>query len=351
MTKSLRPYSIKYPFAYIGAGEAEYFEWAQLHLRFVHSPTLKQRKKIASIVPKPLADSIRFSQCYLALASEQGVGRLIESTYGKIIKSPTRLTTTCRFKQAKISKTMLFNADMERFLKEAHAIVPILIAYRPSDGEAGGTVYSKWHTWSMKELPAILKKIKGTKNKNEINMIKSLQSQAQPEDRQSDMEKIDKFNRWFPCLAPKEKRMLSQIREVMNSFDKINLWWLAADSIADYLNCFRDEPQTQKLLIDPALAIALEVFSKALSGNKASDHVRGFQSVLDSDMPAWHLPQLMAIGIEIALRAGDEMVIAHFIKGLDVKLPQQRDYIMQSVEVLKKEGLIKLAQRMEKLVI
>ncbi|HEY0134032.1 MAG TPA: hypothetical protein VGB85_08130 [Nannocystis sp.] len=148
-----------HPFSFIGAGEASYFEWADLHIYFERAPKPAERTAILKEVPPPLADSADWDGKHLYVASEQGVGRVIEAAYANPPKQPSRLTTTSRFKIAAPSRTTRFNADIERWLHAAHAIVPILAAYRRPDDEAGGTKLSSWHAESVRRVPAIVKAI------------------------------------------------------------------------------------------------------------------------------------------------------------------------------------------------
>jgi hypothetical protein len=51
-----------------------------------------------------------------------------------------------------------FEADIERWLNEVNSVCPIEFAYRPEDGEAGGTELSDWHLESLKSLPSLIEK-------------------------------------------------------------------------------------------------------------------------------------------------------------------------------------------------
>jgi hypothetical protein len=147
------------PFPFVGAGEAEYFEWAEVHVCFTRSPRPAQREPIAVGVPPPLRDSIDWNGPLLAVASAQGVGRYIRSAYSKKKPPVTRLTTQSRFTQASASADARFNADIERWLLEAHQVVPILLAYRRQDWEAGGTRLSSWHEESVREAAELLARL------------------------------------------------------------------------------------------------------------------------------------------------------------------------------------------------
>ena len=143
------------PFPFVGAGEASYFEWAELHIYFARDPKPAERAKIAKTVPPPIGDVVwKGRHCHAS--SEQGVGRQIQAAYSKPAKQPTQLTTQSRFKIPDGPKLSRFNADTERWLVEAHEIVPILVAYRRQDWEAGGTQLSPWHHQSLPLVKPLL---------------------------------------------------------------------------------------------------------------------------------------------------------------------------------------------------
>lgn len=165
------------PFPFFGAGEAVYFEWADLHVRFVRAPKPAERSKLVKTVPPPI-DDVKWEGQHLYLSSEQGVGRHIQAAYSKPAKQPTSLTTTSRFKIPDGPKLSRFNADIERWLLEAHDIVPIAAAFRPQDWEAGGTRLSAWHTASLAHGPAILKSI-GKPGKTAEYMVRGIKAELE----------------------------------------------------------------------------------------------------------------------------------------------------------------------------
>jgi len=150
------------PFPFIGAGQASYFEWADLHVYFTRDLKPAERAKITKSVPPPIGD-VKWDGRHCYASSEQGVGRQIQAAYSKPAKKPTQLTTTSRFKIPDGPKLSLFNADIERWLLEAHEIVPILAAYRRRDWEAGGTELSPWHHLSLPHGKAVLKVLAAAK--------------------------------------------------------------------------------------------------------------------------------------------------------------------------------------------
>lgn len=150
----------EYPFPFVGAGEAQYFEWAEVHVVFERSPTRVEQAAITATVPPPLTDSVDFDDSFLMVASDQFAHATIAETYeadpGDAGLEEESDEDFGRFFFAASSQVTKFNADTERWLKEAHAICPILVAFRAEDWEAGGTELSKWHDWSIAQSDAIL---------------------------------------------------------------------------------------------------------------------------------------------------------------------------------------------------
>lgn len=144
------------PFPFFGAGEASYFEWADLHIYFARAVKPSEKAKLKASVPPPIGD-VKWDGSHLYLSSDQGVGRQIQAAYRKPPKKATTLTTTSRLKIPDGPKLSAFNADIERYLIEAHDIVPILAVYRRQDSEAGGTKLSPWHTQSIPSGRTVLK--------------------------------------------------------------------------------------------------------------------------------------------------------------------------------------------------
>jgi len=142
-------------FPFVGAGDASYFEWAEVLVRFEREPTAAERRAITKDIPSPIGD-VTWTGPLLSAASEQGVGRLIRAAYAVPKKPPKGLVMQNRFAQAGPTADARFNAHIEAWLDAAHAVVPVLIAYRRQDLEAGGTRLSAWHQESMKKLPRVL---------------------------------------------------------------------------------------------------------------------------------------------------------------------------------------------------
>lgn len=153
------PAVAKRSFPFVGAGEANYFEWAEMLVCFERMPTKTEAAAISKRVPAPLRDTVEWDGRVLRVASEQGVGRVIESAYGKAKKAPSKLTTRSQFKIAPTSAYARFNAEIDEWLAFAHTKAPILVAFRGEDAEAGGTELSDWHRESVETLPKVLAKL------------------------------------------------------------------------------------------------------------------------------------------------------------------------------------------------
>lgn len=159
-----------FPFLFVGAGDASYFEWAEVHVCFTREPTAAEKEAIAAKVPKPLCDSIDFAGVHLMVASDQHAHVWIAENYQSDPASEDDEDTDIegededsfdedgegRFFFAETSQVTRFNEHIERWLHEAHAICPILVAYRHEDWESGGTELSDWHTASVARIPEIL---------------------------------------------------------------------------------------------------------------------------------------------------------------------------------------------------
>jgi NADH:ubiquinone oxidoreductase subunit len=150
-------------FPFLGAGEATYFEWAEVHVRFTRPPRPAERKQIAAKVPPPLRDSVEFKGRDLMVASGQTAHVEIHATYhrpGDPVEDDDDDDDYADFDGrwffASTAAVSRFNKDIEAWLNHAHAVVPILFAFRGEDGESGGTELSDWHRASVELVPQIL---------------------------------------------------------------------------------------------------------------------------------------------------------------------------------------------------
>lgn len=163
--KKRSPSAPAYDFPFFGAGEASYFEWAEVHVRFARTPTRTEKAAIRKRVPPPLRDSIDWEGEQLMAASGQFAHVVIADTYPADAQDADDDDNDdddeddgefgSRFFFAATSQVRKFNQDIEEWLRLAHASCPILLAYRGEDSESGGTELSAWHTFSLKQLPRL----------------------------------------------------------------------------------------------------------------------------------------------------------------------------------------------------
>lgn len=145
-------------FPFLGAGDASYFEWAVVHVRFARQPTRGERARIRKGVPAPLRQGVTWEgERQLMVASDQHAHVTIAETYATDPgDAPHPEDADDRFFFATESQVRRFNEDVERWLLEAHAICPVLVAFRAEDAESGGTALSPWHRSSLGRVPAIV---------------------------------------------------------------------------------------------------------------------------------------------------------------------------------------------------
>lgn len=170
MMEKKRSTAASYPFPFFGAGDASYFEWAEVHVRFSRPPTRTEKAAIGKRVPPPLRDSIDWEGEQLMVASGQFAHIVISDAYAADPNDKSSADDDdedfdedgeygSRFFFAKTSQVTKFNEDIEAWLQFAHTKCPILCAFRHEDGESGGTKLSAWHKWSMKQLPPLLPRL------------------------------------------------------------------------------------------------------------------------------------------------------------------------------------------------
>ncbi len=180
-----------FSFPFIGAGEASYFEWAEVHVEFARAPSEAERIAISDSVPPPLRDSIDFVASHLMVASDQFAHVVMAEAYSDAAdesdigadESDTgggndndndndneddneddddggdeddNDDDLGRFFAASPAQVHAFNSDTDAWLAHSHEICPILVAFRAEDGESGGTEPSPWHLWSLTRVVALL---------------------------------------------------------------------------------------------------------------------------------------------------------------------------------------------------
>ena len=140
-----------YPFPFIGAGDARYFEWAEVMVRFEKAPTKSSRAAIEAEMPSAFADA-SWNKDLLVASSAQFVQCDITAAYGPGRKPKRR----SRKHVASSAASTAFNTEIEQWLRAAHEVTPILVAFRRRDAEAGGTELSDWHAWSANQAATFM---------------------------------------------------------------------------------------------------------------------------------------------------------------------------------------------------
>lgn len=148
-----------YPFAFVGSGDANYFEWAEVHVLFEREPTADEQAAIAERVPPPLRDSIDFDGTHLMVASDQIAHAHIMDAYDKDPEDESEDEFEGRFPFAATSKVRAFNEDTAEWLRYCDEQCPILVGFRHEDWEAGGTELDAWHEWSVVQLDAVFERL------------------------------------------------------------------------------------------------------------------------------------------------------------------------------------------------
>jgi hypothetical protein len=145
-----------YPFPFVGAGLARYFEWGSIFVKFHSVPDDEMIRAIVHSSPPPMRpEAEHFQGKILYAISGQYINRDIEIAYGKREQQGDHADVL----RCSVEALKGFEKDTERWLKEIHAICPIEIVVRPEEIEAtDGTQLSDWHYESLKEIDSLFKK-------------------------------------------------------------------------------------------------------------------------------------------------------------------------------------------------
>lgn len=145
-----------FPFPFFGAGEADYYMWAEVHVRFAREPTTSQRAAIADAVPVPLRGAVDWCEGrQLMVASGLFLHGAVARAYPAAPGELDRIGED-GWLYAAPSRIAALNADIEAWLRRIHGECPVLAAYRAEDPDSGGTRLSPWHDWSLAQLPGLL---------------------------------------------------------------------------------------------------------------------------------------------------------------------------------------------------
>lgn len=144
-----------YPFPFFGSGDAEYFETAGLRVRFERAPTDGEREAIEAGLPPPLMGGTGWAGRDLSVWSDDALHLALRSTYEAEDGDDTEEREGSRYFAAR-SMVRAFNRAIAQWLEAAHAIVPIAVACRPEDHEAGGTDFDARHRWSVEQADRLV---------------------------------------------------------------------------------------------------------------------------------------------------------------------------------------------------
>ncbi|MBB4920047.1 hypothetical protein [Streptosporangium saharense] len=150
-----------FPFPFFGAGEAGYYMWAEVHVRFAREPSISQRETIAETVPCPLRETVEWcGGRQLTVASGLFLHEILARAYPAAGGERDRVGDDGWLRAAP-SRVAALNAAIDDWLRLIHGQCPILLAYRAEDPDAGGTRLSGWHDWSLTRLPDLLDELDG----------------------------------------------------------------------------------------------------------------------------------------------------------------------------------------------
>ncbi|MCG5212723.1 hypothetical protein [Streptosporangium sp. KLBMP 9127] len=145
-----------YPFPFFGAGEARYYMWAEVHVRFAREPSSYQRSQLEAGIPQPVAEILDWCDGrQLMVASGLSLHSALVKRYPLAEGERDRLGED-GWLFAAPSRVAAFNAHLERWLHEINRHCPVLLAYRGEDRDGGGTDLSDWHEWSLLRLPELM---------------------------------------------------------------------------------------------------------------------------------------------------------------------------------------------------
>jgi len=155
----------RYPFPFLGAGLASYFEWGGLYVWFEDPPPRSARAKLLKKIPEPFRHDAEWGGSVLhASSGDQFTNLHICSAYARLgdpddpnddddddfdgfgVGQP--------FPNSKQSKA--FEADINKWLLALHRDHPIAFVARREDGEAGGTELDAWHRWSLTRFADVI---------------------------------------------------------------------------------------------------------------------------------------------------------------------------------------------------
>lgn len=165
-------------FMFIGAGDASYFEWAEVMVMFMEEPDKEQREIIEKNIPPPIEEDMFWLYRALHASSNEFAHARVAATYKKIDgedRENWEEDEECFL--ASSTQLIAFVEDIENWLKEVHEISPILLSsvllsYRREDCDSKETELFR-HKWYMKKFNSILDSFEYVIEEDEYESIRN----------------------------------------------------------------------------------------------------------------------------------------------------------------------------------
>lgn len=246
-------------FPFYGAGHAQYYEWAEVTIRFIKNPSTTDIENIIKLAPSLIKlEEDDFSGRILLARSSESINEDIEKAYNK---NQLRKAFSADGRSVKPSVDTLrqFNEDIEKWLLEIHTLCPIQFAYRTEDEEVVGTQFSDWHTESLKYTRDLLEKISKdnyTFKQNEDEKesfrfaISGIIDYAEIDEEEVSQELI---NYIFPAYRVEYLFEKGKIKDIIDIIREINTYEdsIFAEEVTDcILNLEIDNKKTRALFLE-----------------------------------------------------------------------------------------------------
>ena len=153
----------RYPFPFVGAGLASYFEWGGLYVWFEDPPPRTARAQLLKKIPEPFRHDAEWGGSVLhASSGDQFTNLHVCSAYGKL-GDPDDDEDGDDFEGFGVgqpfpneAQSKAFEADINTWLHALHRKHPIAFVARREDSEAGGTRLDAWHRWSLTRFADVI---------------------------------------------------------------------------------------------------------------------------------------------------------------------------------------------------
>lgn len=146
-----------YPFLFLGAGKASFYEHYAMKVKFVRTPSVSEAELIMRIVPCALyIDPFDFKGSLTMAWNDSYVQQGIQQCYGR--RADVRPQHLHELYWCSDNAILAFEKAIIRWLMRVHAFVPIELVYRPVDPVSDGIVFSDWHDWSVREVVSVVEK-------------------------------------------------------------------------------------------------------------------------------------------------------------------------------------------------